>query len=107
MYNFKDPIVRPQLTNSQLHHWLSCELQGLCFRQDLQEKKEEIWLIPMKKYLYKQKCRKSKVITQNATIMFDYTTIADCLRTDSWSNYSHLSGVVNQFMGPTFRIFVR
>ena len=32
----------------------------------------------------------------------DYTAIADRLRTVSWNNYSHPTGVVNQFTGQTF-----
>ena len=33
----------------------------------------------------------------NATKKFDYTAVADRLRTVSWSNYSHPTGVVNRF----------
>ena len=46
---------------------------------------------------------------------FDYTAIADRLRTVSWSNYGHPTGVVNLVYGPniptprnsrrTFRMF--
>ena len=36
--------------------------------------------------------------TNNATKKFDYT--ADRLRTVSWSNYSHPTGVVNLVYGP-------
>ena len=39
-------------------------------------KKEEIWLSPMTKHLYQQKCQKGK----NATKFFDYIAIADRLR---------------------------
>ena len=35
--------------------------------------------------------------TNNATKKLDYTAIADRLRTVSWSNYSHPTGVVNRF----------
>ena len=35
--------------------------------------------------------------------MFDYTAIADLLRTVSWSNYRHLTAVVNQFTGSAFQ----
>ena len=35
----------------------------------------------------------------NATKKFDYTAVADRLRTVSWSNYSHPTGVVNRFTG--------
>ena len=38
--------------------------------------------------------------TNNATKLFDYTVIADRLRTVSWSNDSHPTGVVNQFTSP-------
>ena len=40
--------------------------------------------------------------TNNATETFDYTAIADRLRTVSWSKYGHLTGVVNRFTDPTF-----
>ena len=33
---------------------------------------------------------------------FDWTAVADRLRTVSWSNYGHPTGVVNRFTGPTF-----
>ena len=33
---------------------------------------------------------------------FDYTVIVDWLGMFSWSNYSHPTGVVNRFKGPTF-----
>ena len=39
-------------------------------------------------------------ITINATKMFDYTAVADRLRTVSWSNYGHQAGVVNLVYGP-------
>ena len=38
--------------------------------------------------------------TINATKKFDYKAIADRLRTVSWSNYSHPTGVVNPFTVP-------
>ena len=38
--------------------------------------------------------------TNNATKKFDYTAIADRLRTVSWNTYSHLNGVVNRITGP-------
>ena len=40
--------------------------------------------------------------TNNATKKFDYIAIADRLRTVSWSNYGHPTGVVNRFTCPTF-----
>ena len=61
----------------------------------LQEKKEEIWLRPMTKaptpHRNIQKTTwQHKKLHQN----FDYTTIADQLRTVSWGNSSHRTGVV-------------
>ena len=38
--------------------------------------------------------------TNNVTKKFDYTAVADRLRTDSWNNYSHKTGVVNLVYGP-------
>ena len=38
---------------------------------------------------------KKTVTKHNATNMFNYTMIADQLRTVSWSNYSQQTGVVN------------
>ena len=37
--------------------------------------------------------------TNDATKMYDYTTIADRLRTVSWSNVGHPTGVVNRCTG--------
>ena len=51
---------------------------------------------PMTKAPISTKCQKSKGEHQNATKLFDYTVIADLLRTVSWSNYSHQTGVVYQ-----------
>ena len=38
--------------------------------------------------------------TNNATKKIDYTAVADRLRTVSWSNYGHPTGVVNLVHGP-------
>ena len=38
--------------------------------------------------------------TKNATKKFDYRAVADRLRTVSWSNYGHPTGVVNLVYGP-------
>ena len=40
--------------------------------------------------------------TNNAKEKFDYTAVADRLRTVSWSNYDYPTAVVNRFTGPTF-----
>ena len=42
--------------------------------------------------------------TNNTTNKFDYTATVDRLRTVSWSNYSHPTGVVNGLTGPTFQL---
>ena len=63
----------------------------------MQEKKEEIWLSPMTKAPTPTEMSKGQSDnTNNATKKFDYTAVADRLRTVSWSNYSHPTGVVNQ-----------
>ena len=41
-----------------------------------------------------EKSEKQRENIKNATKNFDYTTIADSLRTVSWSNSSHSTGVV-------------
>ena len=41
-----------------------------------------------------EKSKMQRDNTKNATKNFDYTTIADRLRTVSWSNSSHSTGVV-------------
>ena len=41
-----------------------------------------------------RKNKKSNMTTQNTTKNIDYTTIADWLRTVSWSSNSHSTGVV-------------
>ena len=82
-----------------------------------QEKKEEIWLSPMTKrkkgrYLIQsydespytdRKIQKAMQQHKNATKNFDYTTIADRLRTISWGDDSRPSCVVKPVYGiPTF-----
>ena len=59
------------------------------------EKKEEIWLSPMKKALTPaEKSKKQRDNIKSATKNFDYTTIADRLSTVSWSSNSRPTGVV-------------
>ena len=73
------------------------------------EKKEENWLSPMKKAT--TPTEKSKEQGNNmkyATKNFDYTTIADRLRTVSWSNSSHPTGVVKPvYERSTFPLIAR
>ena len=67
-----------------------------------QEKKEEIWLSPMKKDT-DRKIRKATWQHKNAIKNFYDTTIADWLGTVSWGNDSHPTGVVQPMFGiPTF-----
>ena len=70
----------------------------------VQGEKEEIWLSPMTEALTPtEKFKKQRDNTKNATKNFDYTTIADRLRTVSWGNDSHPAGVVKPVYGiPTF-----
>ena len=50
-----------------------------------------------------RKSKKQRDNIKNATKNFDYTTIADRLRTVSWGNDSHPAGVVKPVYGiPTF-----
>ena len=58
------------------------------------EKKKEIRLSPMTKTPMPTENSKTNGQHQNATKNFDYTTIAGRLRTVSWSNNSHPTGVV-------------
>ena len=60
----------------------------------IREKQEEIWPILWQKPLHRQKIQKATWQHKNATKNFDYTTIADRLRTVSWSKDSHPTGVV-------------
>ena len=60
-----------------------------------EEKKEEIWLSTMTKAPYiHRKIQKATWQHKNATKNFDYTAIADRLRTVSSSNNNHPTGVV-------------
>ena len=66
------------------------------------EKKEEIWLSPMTKAPTPAEMSKGQSDNTNnvTTKKFDYTAVADRLRTVSWSNYGHPTGVVNLVYGP-------
>ena len=69
----------------------------------IEEKKDEFWLSPMTKVPIPIEMSKGQSNnTNNAIKKFDYTAIADRIMTVSWSNYSHPTGVVNRFTGPTF-----
>ena len=84
------PWIRPwvDLTKTQQHCKRPCVLHPYL------EKKEEIWLSPVTKTLKPTEQSKSTWQHKNATKNFDYTTIADRLRTVSWSNSSHPTGMV-------------
>ena len=57
----------------------------------------------------KRNVKRAKRQLNNATKKFDYIAVADRLRTVSWSNYSHPTGVVNLVYGqsrlPTTSIY--
>ena len=73
-------------------------LEPTVLRSD--DKKEEIWLSPMTNaYTPTEKSIKHRDNLKNRHQNFDYTTIADRLRTVSRSNRSHSTGVVNRFTG--------
>ena len=60
-------------------------------------KKEYIWLSPMTKApTPTEKSKKATRQHNNATINFDYTTIANRLRAVSWSNDIHHAGMVEK-----------
>ena len=60
-----------------------------------EEKKEVIWLSPVTKTpTPTDLSNKQRDNIKDATKNLDYTTIADRLRTVSWSNNSHPTGVV-------------
>ena len=66
-----------------------------CWIWIIREKKKEIWLSPMTKApTPRGKSKKQRHNKRNAIKNLDYTTIADRLRTVSWSNCSHWPGVV-------------
>ena len=68
---------------------------------NIREKKEEIWLSPMTKAPTPTDMSKGQNDnTNNARKKFDYTAVADRLRTVSWSGYGHPTGVVNLVYGP-------
>ena len=72
---------------------------------EVQEKKEEIWLSHMTKVPTPTEMSKGQSDnTYNASKKFDYTAVADRLRTVSWSNYGHPTGVVNLDYGPNLPI---
>ena len=53
-----------------------------------------LWQKPLRQ----QNCQKGKVTTQTKPQKrFDYTAVADRLRTVSWSSYGHQTGVVYRF----------
>ena len=65
-----------------------------------EEKKEDIWLDLMTKaHTPPRKIQKATWQHKTATKNFDYTTIADRLRTVSWGNNSHPTGVVKPVNG--------
>ena len=68
--------------------------------QEYKEKKEEIWLSPMTKAPTPTEMSKGQNDNTNVTKKFDYRAVADRLRTVSWSNYGHPTGVVNLVYGP-------
>ena len=69
-----------------------------------EEKKEEIWLSPMTKAPKPTEMPIGQSHnTNNATKKFDYTAVADQLRTASLSNYTATQLVwLTWFTGPTF-----
>ena len=68
---------------------------------EIKEKREEIWLSLMTKAPTLTETSKGQSDNaNNATKRLDYTAVADRLRTVSWGNYGHQTGVVNLVYGP-------
>ena len=68
-------------------------------KDHMQREKEDLWQKP---YTHR-KIQKATWQHKNATKNFDYTTIADRLRTVSWGNDSNPTGVIKAVYGiPTF-----
>ena len=71
------------------------------------QEKKEIWLSPTTKPPIRTENSKIKGQHTNVTKKFDYTKIADRLRTASWSNNSHPTGVVKPVKGyPVHIIYI-
>ena len=70
-------------------------MQRVCY----EEKKKEIWLSPMTKNPLTTENSKTEGQHKNATKNSDYTTIADRLRTVSWSKNNDPTGVVKLVYG--------
>ena len=71
------------------------------FESNSEEKKEEIWLSSMTKApTPTEMSKRQSDNTNKASKKFDYRAIADRLRTVSWINYGHPTGVVNLNYGP-------
>ena len=72
--------------------------------KNVQRKKEKMWLSPVKKTpTSTENPKKQRENTKNPGKNFDYTTISDRIRTVSWGNDSHPTGVVVPVYGiPTF-----
>ena len=69
----------------------------------VQEKKNGIWLSTMTKTIIPTENSTTNWQHKDATKNFDYTKIADRLRTVSWSNNGHPTGVVKWVYGyPAF-----
>ena len=87
-----DEELSPSLENLIILIWL---------RLVHKEKKEDIWLSSMTKAPTPTEMSKGQSDnTNNASKKFDYIALGDRLRTGSWSNYGHPTGVVNLVYGP-------
>ena len=90
-YQYIQKIRNKQKACTQCLPW-SYRLDGPSHSQ---EKKKEIWLSPVTKTSTPtEQSKKATWQHRNATKNFDYTTVADRLRTVSWSDSSHPTGVV-------------
>ena len=99
--NMLKPFPKRALTYCYPYDQFLLNFQVLACICYLWGKKEEIWLSPMTKALTPAEMSKGQGDnTNNATKKLDYTAVVDRLRTVSWSNYGHPTGVVNLVYGP-------
>ena len=83
-----------------VEHFLKCIIRLLILKH---EKRRGLTRSYDKRPFTHRKIQKATRQHKNAAKNLDYTTIADRLMTVSWSNNSHLTGVVKPVYGyPTF-----
>ena len=87
--------------NSYRQQYVVTMLSTTFYNNDPREEERDLTqsYLKKKKPLRRQKTPKSKITTKNDTKIFDSTMIKDRLKTVSWSNDSHPTGVVKPVYG--------